>query len=188
MNLFRQAILRFFFMKLRLSGNFSNDGTWVVGANYERTETYDKFIATYGFSTAVPVQVFTLNPLCCNGLFNDQETDTMSIFGSMDYPIMENLDLTLGIRYTDQERSYVSCGIDGGDGSWTNTGNEIQSLLQFLGGYPVVGGSTPIGGCGTASLTPPTFHAPQPGYAKELNEDNVSWKVGFTYDGIEDSL
>ena len=176
------------FQELRLSGNFSNDGTWVLGANYERTETYDKFIATYGFSTAVPVQVFTLNPLCCNGLFNDQETDTMSIFGSMEYPIMENLDLTLGIRYTDQERSYVSCGIDGGDGSWTNTGNEIQSLLQLLGGYPVVGGSTPIGGCGTASLTPPTFHAPQPGYAKELNEDNVSWKVGFTYDGIEDSL
>ena len=176
------------FQELRLSGNFSNDGTWVVGANYERTETYDKFIATYGFSTAVPVQVFTLNPLCCNGLFNDQETDTMSIFGSMEYPIMENLDLTLGIRYTDQERSYVSCGIDGGDGSWTNTGNEIQSLLQLLGGYDVVGGSTPIGGCGTASLTPPTFHAPQPGYAKELNEDNVSWKVGFTYDGIEDSL
>ena len=125
------------FQELRLSGNFSNDGTWVVGANYERTETYDKFIATYGFSTAVPVQVFTLNPLCCNGLFNDQETDTMSIFGSMEYPIMDNLDLTLGIRYTDQERSYVSCGIDGGDGSWTNTGNEIQSLLQLLGGYDV---------------------------------------------------
>lgn len=47
-----------FYQELRLAGTFWGDrGSWVVGANYERDETEDRFLQTYGGSTANPTAI-----------------------------------------------------------------------------------------------------------------------------------
>ena len=51
------------FQELRIAGSVSGKGSWVFGANYEHTRTWDSFLQTYGISTAVPTQVITATPL-----------------------------------------------------------------------------------------------------------------------------
>ena len=42
------------FQELRLSGTFGQTGNWVIGTNYESTETEDDFLASFGYATVVP--------------------------------------------------------------------------------------------------------------------------------------
>lgn len=145
-----------FYQELRLAGSFWGDrGSWVVGANYERDETEDRFLQTYGGSTANPtlipgtalcglfgcnpadfpgVPVFYAFPLGPTAPTNNQTTEIAAVFASGDYPIFEDLTLQLGIRYTDTSKEYNGCGYDGGDGSWAQISQSIQNLLQVLTG------------------------------------------------------
>ncbi len=173
-----------FFQELRLSGSVGGEGAWVVGANYEDTSTWDSFIQTYGISSAVPTQVFTRTPLGPTNPNNRQTTDTWAVFGNIEYPVLENLSVQAGIRYTDQKRDYRGCGGDAGDGSWADISVEIQTLLQIINGFPVVGGSD-AGPGNCASFGPPPTYAPEPaGFTDELNEDNVSWRLGARWEPV----
>jgi len=177
-----------FFQEVRLNGGWGDSGTWVIGLNYEHTESYDSFLHTYGMSSAIPTQVISATPLGPIDIYSDQETDTIAFFASTEFAISEKLDLTLGVRYTDQERDYNGCANDAGDGTWSTISDEIQFVLQLVGGHPLIGGAgLGPGGCGTTGPAP-TFHPTPGGYDDELNEDNVSWKVGLNYAHNDDSL
>ena len=76
------GFLKSTFQELRLSGQISGEGSWVVGANYEKTSTRDSFLQSYGLSTAVPTQVFTRTPLGPTNPNNRQKTDTYALFAS----------------------------------------------------------------------------------------------------------
>ena len=89
-----------FYQELRLAGSLAETGTWVVGINYEDTSTWDSFIQTYGISSAIPTLGNPLGPTQPN---NRQNTETWAVFGSVEYPLREDLLLQLGVRYTDQD-------------------------------------------------------------------------------------
>jgi outer membrane receptor protein involved in Fe transport len=178
---FQTGFLKAAFQELRLSGSVMGEGNWVVGANYEWTSTWDSFMQTYGISTAVPTQVFTRTPLGPTNPNNRQETDTYAFFANLEYPVLDALTVQGGVRYTNQKRDYRGCGSDGGDGTWADISAEIQTLLQILGGFPVIGG-TDVGPGRCASFGPgPTFAPEAAGFTDELDEDNVSWRVGLNY-------
>jgi outer membrane receptor protein involved in Fe transport len=175
------------FQELRLSGTFGQTGNWVIGANYESTETKDDFLASFGYATVVPYTFFTVIPFGPTVTFNNQETDTTSFFGSVDFSINDNWAVTLGARYTEQERESVMSNQDSGDGVNATFGNQIITYNQILSGQPVIGGNAVAGGSWVASQEYP-FYTSEKGFARELNEDNFSWKLGTTYSGIEDAL
>jgi iron complex outermembrane receptor protein len=173
-----------FFQELRLSGGIRGKGAWVAGANYEWTSTWDSFIQTYGYSSAVPTQVFTRIPLGPTNPNNKQDTKTWAVFGNVEYPVTETVSVQAGLRYTDQKRDYRGCGSDAGDGSWADISVEIQWYLQFLDGVPAEDWVSLDAGPGNcASFGPPPAYEPEPdGFTDELDEDNVSWRVGTTWE------
>lgn len=172
------------FQELRLAGSFGGEGAWVVGANYENTSTWDSFIQTYGISSAVPTAVFTRTPLGPTQPNNRQTSDTWAVFGNVDYPVTETVSVQAGIRYTDQKRDYRGCGGDAGDGTWADISVEIQLLLQLIDGVdPADWVSLDAGPGNCASFGPPPTYAPSPeGFTDELNEDNVSWRLGANWE------
>lgn len=177
------------FQELRLAGQFGDTGTWVVGANYEHTESEDDFLATFGYSTVVPFTFFTVIPFGPTVTYNDQETDTISVFGSIEYGLSEDWLLTLGARYTDQEREATMCNEDSGDGVNASFGNQVIQFTQLVStGAFQDGGNAVAGGCWVTSQEAPLFHTQKDGFTYQLNEDNVAWKAGLSYSGIEDSL
>ncbi len=170
-----------FFQELRLSGSVADTGSWVVGGNYEWQSTWDSFLQSYGISTAVPTQVITATPLGPTNPNNRQKIHTYAAFANLEYPVMENVMLQGGVRYTNQKRDQRGCGNDGGDGTWSAISAEIQTVLQIVGGYPVVGGvDVGPGACATTG-PPPTFEPVASGFKSKLDEDNISWRINANW-------
>jgi len=169
---YQRGFLKAFFQEIRLAGVLQNGGNWVVGANYEDGSTWDTFLQTYGISTAVP----TLGiPLGATNPNSRQETETWAAFANMEYPILDNVTLQAGIRYSDQKRDHRGCGSDGGDQSWA----QISELIQIA-----LGSTSPLlvgpGECATTG-TAPDFNPVPEGFTSELDQDNVSWRLGANW-------
>jgi iron complex outermembrane receptor protein len=180
------------FQEFRLSGSFKGNGNWVVGANWEKTDTWDSFLQTYGISTAVPTQVFNRIPLGPTNPNSKQEIETWAVFTNAEYELTDALTLQAGVRYSEQTRDHRGCGSDGGDGTWADISVEIQQLLQWIdqgtpltaGGSPDLSGTTFLdagpGNCATTGPAP--TYAPVPsGFTGELDENSTSWRVGANW-------
>ena len=185
---YQTGFLKSTFQELRLSGLISGEGSWVVGANYEKTSTFDSFLQSYGLSTAVPTQVFTRTPLGPTNPNNRQKTDTYAVFANAEYPVLETLTAQAGVRYTNQKRDYRGCGSDGGDGSWADISNEIQQLLQLLNNGAITGGlDAGPGNCASTGPAPNYFPIPS-GFTDKLDQDNISWRVGMSWAMADNQL
>jgi outer membrane receptor protein involved in Fe transport len=219
------------YQEVRLAGDWWGKGHWVVGGNYEYDNTYDHFLQTYNGSTASPTQI-PFSGLCFAGLgactaadfamplvLDDtlgptaptdyQVRNTWAIFASGDYPITPTLDLSAGIRYTDEDNKGRTCGLDGGDGSWSLVAQQISNLLEVLnpagflqqtyGGasaaHPINGFISPVdaylngagkginagpGGCGTTGPAP-LFQSVLGFPGSDLHENNVAWQTGLNW-------
>ena len=177
-----------FFQELRVAGTVRGEGTWVVGANYEHTRTWDSFLQTYGISTAVPTVVLTSTPLGPTNPNNLQRTSTYAVFGNVEYPIRDTVTVQAGLRYTNQQREYRGCGSDGGDGTWADISAEIQTVLQIVNGDPVIGGlDVGPGNCGSTGPGP-TYFPVSSGFEDDLDQDNVSWRTGVNWIPGSDAL
>lgn len=190
------------YQELRLAGKIMGKGSWLAGANYEHDSTWDQFLQTYGGSSATNVLGIRLGPTRPN---NRQQTDTYAFFGNADYPVLENVTVQAGIRYTESKKKYNGCGSDGGDGTWSASSQAIQNLLEFVNGYTTLAqyaaggpgltqdqsnyigtgqgtwghGINPgPGGCGTSGPAP-TFNPVN--FSTTLDQDNVSWRVGVNW-------
>lgn len=154
----QQGYIETWYQELRIQGTFGGTGNWVVGGNYEHDGTYDRFLQTYGGSTASPTAlpgaIFCGGQAACTaaGLdvtgvpdyyliylgptapTNKQETEAYAFFASGEYEINEQFAIEAGVRYTHTFKSSYGCGNDGGDGSWSKVSQGIQNLLQFLNG------------------------------------------------------
>ncbi len=181
-----------FYQEVRLSGVIAETGSWVVGVNYEHTESFDSFLHTYGASSANPTYVLTGTPLGPIDIYSDQETDTFAAFASVEYPLRDDLYLTLGLRFTDQERDYRGCANDGGDGTWSTVSDEIQGYLNFLETFDPADFANAAflgpGACATTGFAANDFSPTEGGFTDDLDEYNLSWKVGLNYLADENSL
>lgn len=185
----QQGYLKSFYQELRLTGSFGK-GSLIVGANYQHDDTVDTLLQSYSDSSSATIFGLPLGP---TQPLNEQNIKTYAVFGNVEVPLG---DVTLhgGARYTKQNRAFRGCGQDGGDGSWSTISQAIQNLL--LTGDPFFGGAFPDpsngpginagpGGCGTTGPAP-TF---LPAYVvDELNEDNLSWRVGAKWNFAQDHM
>jgi iron complex outermembrane receptor protein len=143
---------------------WGNKGNWIVGGNFQYDNSWDRFMQTYNGSTASPTGlpfaglcaafggctpeqtlgspsynatlypqsiILTLGPTMPSDF---QIRHTYSVFGHLEYPILDNLTLLGGVRYTEADLTGGTCGADSGDGSWANVAENISNLLEVLSG------------------------------------------------------
>jgi outer membrane receptor protein involved in Fe transport len=156
----QQGEVKTIYQELRVGGELGDGGNWVVGANYEKDETFDRFLQTYGGSTANPtalpgsvlcaafnctgldltgVPAFYLIPLGPTAPINIQETEAYAFYASGEYKLTDEFAIEAGVRYTSTKKNQQGCGLDGGDGSWSRVSQGIQNLLQVLNGTIPIG-------------------------------------------------
>lgn len=176
----QQGNLETLYQELRVAGSLGQGGTWIIGGNYEHDDTVDTLLQSYSASSSRNIFGLPLGP---TQPLNEQKIKTYAAFGNIEYPV-GNVTLHAGARYTKQKRAFRGCGQDGGDGSWAYISQAIQNFL--ITGDPFYGSAYPDatkgpgidvgpGGCGTTGPAP-TF---LPAYVTDnLDEDNVSWRVG----------
>jgi outer membrane receptor protein involved in Fe transport len=183
------------YQELRIAGKFWGKGNWVIGGNYQHDNTWDQFLQTYNASTASPTlfaydpqQPFSTAfglPLGPTKPTDVQENNTYAVFGHLEYPILDNLTVLGGVRFTEADKIGGVCGNDGGDGTWANVGY----LLQIAEGStsPVL---SPAGACASTGSAANNFNSPPNGelfYAK-LDQNNVAWQAGLNYKVTPDTL
>ena len=77
-----------------------------------------------------------------------QLTNTFAVYASGEYPLLDNLTLLGGVRYTEEDKKGGVCGNDGGDGSWAQVAYTLQSF------YDPPSQSTPNAGDNAAVASP----------------------------------
>lgn len=120
-----------------------------------------------------------------------QKTDTYAAYADAEYPILENLILQGGIRYTQEDKHGEVCAQDGGDGSVALISYQIQQLfLAGSGQNPGLARMSAPGTCATVGYPQNNFNSPAGGalLASDLNQHNVSWRVGLNWKVARDSL
>jgi iron complex outermembrane receptor protein len=202
------------YQELRLAGRFRGKGSWLVGANYEHDNTWDSFLQTYNASSASPTNFLNPNFLGggifnysagatdANGVLlpilggntaiplgptrpqDSQVTDTYAVFASGEYPILENLKLQGGVRFTEEDKLGGVCGNDGGDGTWAQVAYQLQFFYFPPSTSPA---AAKPGQCGSTGLAP-TYNPSQPLYYSHLNQNNVSWKVGLDWTAVPGTI
>jgi iron complex outermembrane receptor protein len=113
-----------------------------------------------------------------------QLTNTYAAFISGEYPILDNLTLLGGVRFTEEDKKGGVCGNDGGDGSWAEVAYVLQSFYIPPSTAPA---ASPAGTC--ASTGPgPTYNTPGtrtgPGGGliySHLNQHNLAWRAGLNW-------
>ena len=140
-----------------------------------------------------------------------QKTNTYAVFAHAEYPIRDNLIVLAGVRFTQENKTGHTCGLDGGDGSWALVAQKITDLLEVLNpqGYlnqtfGAATPATPVGGfispldaylqgagkginggphsCGTTSPDPPFFQSFGASMpGGKLNQHNIAWEAGLNW-------
>lgn len=182
--------------EIRLASQTDNMN-WVIGANYEKSNTYEDQVLRYIDNTNYTRANAFIHG---SGIINDQEIENWAVFANVDLALTELMTLKLGARYTDSTIDVESCNyaapnlpgsidagqganvatlfnilgdlFNGGDGDFTNG---LAVPFDIIGGYP---------DCYTLNDN----NVPGDLYKDSLEEDNVSWRVGLDYDLTDNSL
>lgn len=170
-----------FYQELRLSGEFSGIGNWMVGANYESDKVFDQFFQ--GIRDSSAAFVFGL-PLGSNLDYSQQDVETYAFFANFEYPLSDRLTLLAGARYTNSKRDYEGCGLDAGDGKAAAVFEAISDFYRAQSGLPPIATIAP-GGCISLSAAPEALPELE---RNSLKEDNISWRIGLNYEIGDNTL
>lgn len=166
--------IKSFNTELRLAGT-TDKMTWIVGGNYEQSETFERQELRYFENSNYGIN----GGINFSGVTLDQDIDAYAAFGNVDYALTDSLTLKVGARYTDTTVDAENCGYSPELGG-------VSQLFNFLG---TILGSVPFdpiepGGCYTLNYD----GVPGDVFVDELAEDNTSWRLGLDYDLSEDTL
>lgn len=185
--------LKVFSQELRLAGA-ADTLDWVAGIYYskdEMDEYYHYFMSDSVFGLgSIPwgVGLFAPTPILELDTKYEQDTESAAIFGHVEWQFADAWRLTLGARYTEEDRDWEGCTYVAEDGS---LGNFLNA--QF-------GASLGPGDCGTINDdpdspnyiftvigTPDINNAFQP-YKDKIETEKWMGKVGLDYALTDDVL
>lgn len=179
--------IKSFGQELRLSGDVGSLN-WMVGGNYQRDKVFDSWVAFVEDVSTSPVFPGSTPPLISASSFSQQNMKTYSAFANLEYEILEGLKVQGAVRYTDARRDFEGC-----TGSDEGTARTIEFLQQLFNSLifgvpsfvPITPGTcattTGLGASAATSFIPTLV-------TDDLNEDNISWKGGLSYQGTRDLL
>jgi outer membrane receptor protein involved in Fe transport len=171
------------YQELRLAGNFSDRGYFVLGANYAS----DKVRETNDVNDSGGTEAFSFVALGLP-LFNtfrdidNQDSHSYAVFGNVDYDLTRTVKLNAGVRYTRAIDKFNGCSADTGDGNAASVFGPFENFIRSLSGLPA-NPPIPPGGCVTANAE----FVPQRVFST-LDQDNVSWRVGAQWQALTDTM
>ncbi len=174
--------LKAFSQELRFASNTDSDFYWIVGGYY----SWDKLRENYEFLFDQSLFGFILGINEIDTEY-EQKTETVAGFGRVEWRFAEQFKLSLGARYTEEDRSWTGCTYDTGDGSLAWSWNNILAP-GLAAGSPI---PSPIGpgDCGIYNDIPGT-----PGYGEfgifsdKISTNKLMWKVSLDYRPTDDVL
>jgi len=184
--------------ELRLTSDNDSNLSWIAGLYYSTDEINDTNFAFVGDASG------------SNGLFGtvensfDQDTDTAAAYAHLEWQFAEDWGMTLGARFTHEERDVDACSrdVDGGlaflfhdldliDFDTGGTGDDffLSSTSLSTGDCvtvdPSKGSVIPdANGPGTAVI----YGGESSLFSDDISEDNFSGKIGLDYSFSEDLL
>ena len=183
-----------FSQELRLSGEIGDNITWIGGLYYSddsMKEYYHYFMSDSVFGLgSIPwgVDLFAGTPILELDTKYKQDTESKAIYGHVEWQFADAWRLTLGARYTEEDRDWKGCTYIADDGS----------LGNFLNGQ--FGSTLGAGDCGTIDDDPNSanyifgllgtpdvndaFHV----YKDSIETDKWMGKVGLDYTLTDDVL
>ncbi len=182
-----------FSQELRFSAQ-SDDLLWIAGLYYshdDMDEYYHYFMSDSVFGLgSIPwgVGLFAPTPILELDTKYQQKTESKAVFGHVEWDFADDWRLTVGARYTEEDRDWSGCTFNAADGS-------LGGFLNAQFGSTLVPGD-----CGTIDDDPtsPTFifaliGGPNINDAFHVVEDTITtnrWmgKVGLDYKVSEDVL
>ena len=184
--------------ELRLTSDNGSDLSWIGGLYYSHDKIDDTNFAFVGEASG------------SQGLFStventfDQKTETASAYAHLEWDFAEDWGLTLGARYTHEDRDVDACSRDV-DGGLAFLFNDLDLIDFDTGGTgdDFFLSSTPLstGDCVTVDPSKGSVipDANGPGtaviyggesslFSDDISEDNFSGKIGLDYSITEDLL
>ncbi len=111
LDIHKAGLLTSFSEELRLSGSVESF-KWMIGGSYQN-EVANETDSDIFRSSNVFIGPFIFP----DGRFIDnQNIETKSIFGSLDYQLTDAVTAQISLRYSDQKRDFKGCYADFGDG------------------------------------------------------------------------
>ena len=167
--------IKSFNQELRLAADFPTTHM-LVGGNYSNDNTNDNQLDSASQSSNALAN--SVPPIPIDGILfkSTQSIQTLAAFAHLEQDLTDWATLEGGVRYTSDRRHFSGCLADPGDGGLANSFTFLYNVI----GRPAVGqpGNVfiPPGGCVTAT---PLFAPVQPN--GQLNQNNVSWRIGPTF-------
>lgn len=161
--------------ELRLSGDNGTSLTWIVGANYEKSDTFERQVLRY-FDNSNYVTNGGIN---YSGVTLDQSIESYAVFANAEYHMSESWTVKAGARYTDTTIDARNCG-------YSTVAGAVPGLFNYLGGLIGTVPFEPIGAgdCYTLNYD----NVPGQAFVDTLSEDNIAWRFGVDYQINDDSL
>lgn len=183
--------LRSFNQEVRLASTSNSRFHWVVGANYESSQTFENQILRFYDDSNYNPQTLYINAAAVT---NHQSIRNIAGFGNVDFKVLDQLTVHGGLRYTDSRNTADIC-------PYTITGGNVDKLFNVLGGLvgdvpftPVVPSNpnNPTSCYALDNLTQTIPGRPDnvPGrrFDRVLAEHNLSYKFGIDYQVQTDTL
>lgn len=175
-----------FSQEIRLANSSADSFRWIVGANYEHSTVFQQFAYNISQSTASTTLATLGYPISFPITYADQKMTNYAFFGNVELDLTDTLIAKGGIRYTNAKRDVTTC-------NYTKSGLPGDAGPFFfdvlLGG---AFGPYTNGACFAFNDLGRTVGSVAPGapgaYVDELEEDNVSWKVGLDWKVQPDTL
>ncbi len=190
-----------FSQELRLEGQ-TGLLTWLVGAYYADDKLIDNNITNLNDNANVtmiryqgnlllgtPFNSLGYTPEDMLGAFRGYRdlgqinADTRSVFAHGEWQLSDSLNLTTGIRWTNDTQSYVGCSADN-NGSMLPNVNVVNRALIFnlFGGVfaPTIG----MNECNTYNPALERFAEGR----HEIDEENVGWRLGLDWKASPETL
>ncbi len=173
-----------FSQELRLTSEWDNGFNWIMGLYYANDIVKDSALGSLEASSAsifaLPawLGVNLLSEVQAAGYaFNElnsqykQESETKAIFLHTEYDVTDDVQLTVGLRYTRDEREIIdSCTYD------------VNGTLAGFFSTNITGATYQPGGCVT--VNPQNFVSGT--FNKTISSNNTSGKIGLNWVATED--
>ncbi|MFA3791882.1 TonB-dependent receptor [Aliiglaciecola sp. SL4] len=178
-----------FSQEFRLSGS-AESFDWIVGAYYFENEVNGALDLDINYPgplidaiTGAPEGTFgsELVPFVNYDIDYDQDTESYGLFGQVEKPLTDKLTLTLGLRYTSEERS-----MDYQNLATTNADAVVNSCLIPAGDVCGLVGDASYPG--TDYYFDFTEQNPAAAGLTTIDDDNISGQIGLDYKVNKDTL
>ncbi|WP_203294705.1 TonB-dependent receptor [Maricaulis parjimensis] len=183
--------------EIRLEGE-AERFNWMIGGYYGRDEILDTSRTLLGQNANVGlIRFYTLtllgtpfdlgySPLEASQAFRtygnqgDFEVTTMSVFASADWNLSDDLTLTTGLRYSEDQQDYRGCSHDFNGNMLPNVNTTNRAL--YFQAYGVFAAPISEGECNTFDPQTGSF-----GYVtSDLKEDNIAWRLALNWLASDD--